>query len=132
MDTKGFSMAGKRVRRHWSDEEKITIVEQTKVAGVSVAQVARRYAVNANLIHKWLKNPAFNRSLDRADEAIFLPIEVSPTDALSPVIEHEANKPPGICSGDLQIAITTPSGVRIDISDCGNVDLICQLVRGLQ
>lgn len=81
-------MAGKRVRGHWSDEEKITIVEQTKVAGVSVAQVARRYAVNANLIHKWLKNPAFNRALGRADEVSFLPIEASSIGAVSPVIEH--------------------------------------------
>ena len=125
-------MAGKRVRRHWSDDEKISIVEQTKVPGVSVAQVARRYAVNANLIHKWLRNPAYNLALGRADEAVFLPIEISSTQPLEPVIEPDASKPRCMCSGGLRVVITPPSGVRLEISDCRDVDLICQLVRGLQ
>jgi transposase len=32
---------------------------QTRAPGVSVAQVARRYAMNANLIHTWLRDPHF-------------------------------------------------------------------------
>ncbi|XAT61214.1 hypothetical protein GN278_10955 [Rhodobacteraceae bacterium Araon29] len=32
--------------------EKHTICAQARVSGVSVAQVARRYSMNANLIHK--------------------------------------------------------------------------------
>jgi transposase len=47
-------MADKRVRRFWDDAEKIQIVAQTRVPGVSVAKVARRYDENANLIFKWL------------------------------------------------------------------------------
>jgi transposase len=39
-------------KRFWSDDEKREICGQTRVEGASVAQVARRYAVNANLIHK--------------------------------------------------------------------------------
>ena len=39
------------------DDEKRTICAQTLTAGVSVAQVAGRYAMNANLIFKWLKDP---------------------------------------------------------------------------
>jgi transposase-like protein len=50
-------MADKRVRRFWDDAEKIQIVAQTRVPGVSVAKVARRYDVNANLIFKWLRDP---------------------------------------------------------------------------
>lgn len=42
-------MVGKK--RFWSDDEKRSICAQTTVPGVSVAQVARRYALNANLIH---------------------------------------------------------------------------------
>lgn len=125
-------MAGKRVRRNWSDDEKIMIVEQTRVPGVSVAQVARRYAVNANLIHKWIRDPAFNRALGGADATSFLPIEVSATEPFGPMIEHEAGLPSCMCADGLQVAITTPSGVRLDLGDCRNVDLICQLVRGLQ
>ena len=36
-----------------------SICLQTAALGVSVAQVARRYAVNANLIFKWLRDARF-------------------------------------------------------------------------
>ncbi len=54
-------MTGKKVgrKRFWSDDEKRSICVQTQAPGVSVAQVARRYAMNANLIHKWLRDPLF-------------------------------------------------------------------------
>ena len=52
----GLSMAKKRrKRRHWDDNEKREIVAQTRVPGVSVSRVARRYDVNANLVFKWRK-----------------------------------------------------------------------------
>jgi len=44
-----------RKYRLWTAEEKRSICVQTRPAGVSVAQVARRYSMNANLIFKWLK-----------------------------------------------------------------------------
>lgn len=49
----------RRVKRLWTAEEKRSICFQTAAPGVSVAQVARRYAVNANLIFKWLRDPRF-------------------------------------------------------------------------
>ena len=44
----------RRKRRHWSDDEKREIVAQTRIPGVSVSRVARRYDVNASLVFKWL------------------------------------------------------------------------------
>jgi len=123
-------MAGKK-RRQWSDDEKTSIVAQTKVDGVSVAQVARRYAVNANQIHQWIRNPKYNPDLVEGDDEVFLPVEVSPSFDLDTVIEH----PPmiaGQISEAFSVSITTPGGVRLDINDCNNIDFICQLVRGLQ
>ena len=52
-------MATRRKRRNWSDDEKREICQQTTVPGVSIAQVARRYATNANQIHNWLKGERF-------------------------------------------------------------------------
>ena len=52
-------MGKRRKRRSWSDDEKREICQQTTVPGVSVAQVARRYSMNANMIHTWLKDPRF-------------------------------------------------------------------------
>ncbi|MGP6089298.1 transposase [Antarctobacter jejuensis] len=49
----------RRKKRLWTDEEKRSICFQTTAPGVSAAQVARCYAVNANLIFKWLRDPRF-------------------------------------------------------------------------
>ena len=53
-------MGKKRRRRNCSDEEKRMICAQTKLPGVSVSQVARRYDVNANLVFIWLKDERYN------------------------------------------------------------------------
>ena len=51
-------MSDRRKRRRWSDAEKLEICGQARVSDVSVAQVARRYAVSANLIFKMVEGPA--------------------------------------------------------------------------
>ena len=69
-------MAGKK--RFWSDEEKVSICAQSQAPGVSVAQVARRYAMNANLIHKWLRDPRFGSEdgICETQATEFLPVEI--------------------------------------------------------
>ena len=69
-------MATRRKRRKWSDDEKRMICAQTRLPGVSVAQVARRYDVNANQVFNWLKDPQFAARPDDPDVARFLPVEV--------------------------------------------------------
>ena len=70
----------KKRRRNWSDDEKAVICGQTRVPGVSVSQIARRYDVNANQVFNWLKDPRFRDALPpEADTAArFLPVEVIP------------------------------------------------------
>jgi transposase len=46
---------GKRSRRSWSDEDKQRIVREAVVPGASVADIARRHGVNANLVFNWRK-----------------------------------------------------------------------------
>ena len=79
----GHSMAGKKgqKKRYWSDDEKHSICAQARVAGISVAQVARRYSMNANLIHKWLRDPRFATDfsddvLEIDEEPSFVPVEI--------------------------------------------------------
>ena len=76
-------MAGKKgqKKRFWSDDEKGLICAQTRMAGVSVTQAARRYSMTANLIHKWLRVPRFAGDVSddvlEIDEAPgFLPVEI--------------------------------------------------------
>jgi transposase len=45
----------KRSRRTWSPEEKQRIVDEALVPGASVADIARRYGANANLVFNWSK-----------------------------------------------------------------------------
>lgn len=77
-------MSGKKgqKKRFRANEEKRLICDQASAPGVSVAQVARRYAMNANLIFKWLKDPRFSAATGEASGAlaagsVFLPVEVS-------------------------------------------------------
>lgn len=46
-------IAGRRSRRSWSDEEKRRIVAEAVLPGASVADIARRHGVNANLVFNW-------------------------------------------------------------------------------
>lgn len=75
-------MAGKKKKRRWPDEEKRSICFQTAAAGASVAQVACRYAMNANLIFKRLKDERYAPDADAVPEEpelVFLPVEVEVT-----------------------------------------------------
>jgi transposase-like protein len=78
--------------RLWSAEEKRSICRQTRAPGVSVAQVARRYALNANLICKWLKDPRFAAAAVVEEKPVFLPVEVrehdAPTVPMAPPAGH--------------------------------------------
>jgi transposase len=76
-------MTDKRKRRFWDDAEKIRIIAQTRVPGVSVAQVARRYDVNANLIFKWLRDPRFSSAPDPGVD--FLPVTITADPELLPL-----------------------------------------------
>jgi transposase len=74
-------MPRRRRYRRWNAEEKRSICQQTRAPGVSVAQVARRHGLNANLIFKWLKDPRFAPA-DAVEEApVFLPVEIHGGDA---------------------------------------------------
>ena len=53
----------RRTKRLWTDEEKRSICFQTAAPDVSVAQVALCYALNANLIFTWRRDPPFAADL---------------------------------------------------------------------
>jgi transposase len=69
----------RRTRRLWTDAEKQSICLQTTAPGISVAQVAFRYTVYANLIFMWLRDPKYRPAPGTgSDEAAFrfLPVEI--------------------------------------------------------
>ena len=72
MDNFRWVMAGKkgRKKRVWSDDHKRSICAQARVSGVSIAKVAQRYAMDTNLIHKWLRYPRFASEGQAADMSV--------------------------------------------------------------
>lgn len=130
-------MAGKKgqKKRFWSDEEKIAICVQTCAPEVSVAQVARRYAMNTNLIHKWLRDPRFapvTRDYDDApdDEAVFLPVEVSEPVAYD-ARAVAAMPPPDETLLANRVDITLSDGRRLVVEGPTALSAVVGLVRGL-
>lgn len=124
---------GKRKKRFWSDDEKREICAQATTPGVSVAQVGRRYAVNANLIFKWLKDPRFAPGTDASDrEATFLPVEIAA------ITTHETAaldmSPPPSPSSPLsasRVDITLSDGRRVLIEGPTALTAVISLVQGL-
>ena len=131
-------MAGKKgqKKRVWSDDEKRSICEQTTTAGVSVAQVARRYSMNANLIFKWLKDPRFAPGSEYAaaqpeDGVVaFLPVEVR--DPLPVELTQTGAQPlSGAAISAHRVDITLSDGRRILVEGPTALSAVLGLVQGL-
>ena len=143
VDILRFVMAGKKglKKRIWSDDEKRLICAQTLTPGVSVAQVARRYSMNANLIFKWLKDPRFVLSeggLSPEDsiafEGVFLPVEIDPPALESPtapaaMTDMATGPRPAVLAQ--RVDITLSDGRRILVEGATALPAIVVLVEGL-
>lgn len=134
-------MAEKKVRkkRLWSDDEKRSICEQTVAPGISVAQVARRYSMNANLLFKWLRDPRFAPSRsglgpeDVSLDGVFLPVEIDPQP-----MESAAPAPPQSSASDhgpavvaQRVDITLSDGRRILVEGPTALSSVVGMVREL-
>ncbi|MFK5978121.1 MAG: transposase [Rhizobiaceae bacterium] len=125
-------LAKKRARRTWSAEEKRSICLQTLAPCVSVAQVARRYAMNANLILKWLKDPRFQPGEQETEELAFLPVEISTEpEAPLPTVSQSIPVRDSYSRSDPRIEITTAEGHRLTVEGDFDGDALARLLKGL-
>lgn len=115
-------MARGRKRRVWSDEEKRSICAQTRVPGVSVSQVARRYNANTNLVFTWLRDPRFAPDTAAEDTGGFLPVEI---------VAERGCREPAAPAIESRIEIELASGHRLRITGPYDPDALARLVRGL-
>jgi transposase len=115
----------RRTKRLWTDEEKRSICFQTAAPGVSVAQVALRYAVNANLISKWRRDPRYAADPVPApglsEGSRFLPVEIVEAVKMPPVAATTENR----------IEIELAGGHRMRISGSYDPEALARLIRGL-
>ena len=133
-------MAGKKgqKKRFWADEEKRSICVQASAPGVSVAQVARRYAMNANLIFKWLKDPRFSPATSETPDApegscVFLPVEISGSTIDQRVNDGAMGKAGSECAPLLarRVDITLSDGRRVVVEGPTALSSVVGLVQGL-
>lgn len=68
--------AVRRTRREYSAELKAQVVQACRQPGASVASVAMAHGINANIVHRWLREPS--RALALAQTAAFVPISLTP------------------------------------------------------
>lgn len=104
LDTLGRKITRRRMR---SAEEKLRIVEETLVPGTSVAEIARRHGVNANLLFGWrrLHQQGLLAKHTRALKRVkLLPVKIAPA---------------------ATEAITAPAGtIEIDLPDSVRVRVV--------
>ena len=125
-------LMARRTKRLWTDEEKRSICFQTTAPSVSVAQVARRYAMNANMVFKWLRDPRYAPEAGAvveesvADAACFLPVEIIGRTESGGADSHAEPMP---AAGMIEIDIA--GGHRLRINGTYDPDALARLIRGL-
>lgn len=91
-----------RKRRSWTRDEKRRIVEESLEQGASIAEVARRHELNANLLFTWRRKMGVESSEQNGSMEI-LPVTITPESAAE-----------GHCSGAVgQMEIILAEGERI-------------------
>ena len=119
-------------KRFWVDEEKREICAQATTPGISVAQAARRYAVNANLIFKWLKDPRFTLvAEERVEDAVFLPVEIGGSTVHEPICQEMPLPLPYASLSVSRVEITLSDGRRILVEGPTALTAVVSLVQGL-
>ena len=119
----------RRTKRLWTDEEKRSICFQTTAPGVSVAHVARRYAVNANLIFTWLRDPRYAPTAEDGviEEPLFLPVEII-DDADEQAREQASSDIEEPCS---RLEIDLAGGHRLRVIGAYDAEALAGLIRRL-
>ncbi len=70
-----FAPGGRR-RRSWTREEKRRIVDESLREGASIAEVARRHELNANLLFTWRRKMGVE-STERKDPMEIVPVTIA-------------------------------------------------------
>ncbi len=94
---------------------------QALAPGMSVAQVARRYDLNANQVFNWARDPRFRPSGEAITEAPFLPVEI--IDSPPP----DRGRP--LSSSSIEIALA--NGHRLRVTGEFDPEAVARLARSL-
>jgi transposase len=115
------STNGSGRRRYWKKDEKRRIVTESFSDGASVAKVARRYGLNANLLFTWRRQLAAEREANAP--ATVLPVTIAPSPQLPLGASPEA---PG------RMEITLPGGEKIIVGADVEAAALSRVIKALR
>ena len=115
------------VRRLRPLGEKLRIVAEASVPGASVAEVARRHGLNANLVFGWRRQHQLGVLERHTRKAKLLPVTVSESPALPAQLPES-----GRLSDEGRIEITLAKDLRVTIVGAVAVEHIAQVLAILR
>ena len=108
---------------------------QTTAAGISVAQVARRYALSSNLIFKWLRDPRYMPDLSSVEDQSVEPLCFLPVEIIAQPQSHDADNcspsTPDLRRAQSAIEIDIAGGHHLRIVGSYDPEALARLIRGL-
>ena len=143
----------RRMRRSWADEEKRRIVEETLLPGASVAAVAQRHDLNANLLFSWRRQADVGSRVGgervpaTAEPAEFVPIGVfdratdegpamvtinAPADASPASRSRSAGRAAKLDERPGVIEVDLPAGARVRVDAFVNERALRRVLRALK
>ena len=114
-------------RRSWPREEKRRIVEEAVRPGTSVAAVARRHGLNANLVFTWKRaaGAASASAVDATSSVVIARADAPPSPGSSPefipigIVAREPGGVPTRREGDLPLAVASVLSGRSSMAGPG-------------
>ncbi len=119
-DSGAFQDGGRR-RRTWSKDEKRRIVAESRAPGASVAIVARRHGINANLLFTWRRQLGAS-STETREAANIVPVVVASESLL-------ADSPVSGASGRIEIVLA--AGERVIVGADVEAAALATVIRVL-
>ena len=104
VDNDGDIAPGGRRRQSWTRDEKRRIVEESLQEGASIAEIARRHELNANLLFTWRRKMGDDPSV-RNEPMPILPVTIARGSAAEGHSPDAAGQMEIVLSGDDRIIV---------------------------
>lgn len=117
-------IVGVERRRRWSDDEKLSILEEVE-AGSTVADTARRHDLTRQHIYQWRQALRRKGVWPRSGNAVFLPLEMAAS-------EERAIPTPDGGAGRGELTIVLANGRQIRCGgeiDCADLARLIRIVE---
>jgi transposase len=111
-----------RRRRRWSADQKQRIIAESFAPGASVAEVARRYGLNANMLFTWRRRE--RRAVDESDGA---PVNIVPVRVVETPPSAIATTPGS--TGRIEIVLV--GGERIIVGPDVDATALARIIKAL-